>query len=58
MREWEVVETLDIFHFLLVGLPLILLVFEDLIGLDKGIGFVNFVHVFIVKFLVHLLPLV
>ena len=56
--EWEVVDSLDCLHPLLIVLALLLLVLEDLVGLDEGIGLVDLVFLLKVVLLLHLIPLV
>ena len=58
VREWEVVEPLDGLHFYLIRLSLILLILQNLVGLDKSIRLVDLVFVLIVALIVHLLALI
>ena len=57
MCEREEIEALDLLHFLLVVLPLVLLVKKDLICGDEGIGLVSLVFFFVLSLLEHLLSL-
>ena len=58
VSEREVIDSLDGFHADLVALPLRLLVFEDLVRLDKGVDLVCLVFLLELALLVHLLSLV
>ena len=57
MCEGEEIEALDLLHFLLVVLPLVLLVKKDLICSDEGIGLVRLVFLFVLSLLEHLFSL-
>lgn len=57
MGEWEVIDSLDGLHSLLVAMPFTFFVFKDLVRLDKRIDFVSLVLLLIQPFFVHLLAL-
>lgn len=55
--EWEIIDSLDRLHPLLIRVPFALLIFQDLIGLDKGIDLVCFILLLVDPLLMHLFPL-
>lgn len=57
MSEWEVVNSFDSFHPLLVVVPFAFLVLKDLVGLDEGIDLVGLIFLLVLPFFVHLLTL-
>lgn len=57
MCEWEVIDSLNSLHSLLIALSLTLLVLQDLVGLDERVDFVNLVILLKLSLFLHLLAL-
>ena len=58
MSEREIIDSLDLLQFELIFMPLSLLILEDLIGHDKGVGLVCPIFSLINQLLAHQLTLV